>query len=260
MPSIPKLKPKAKRELEKLEEQKPKVKREKLEKPKVTDSKPIVKQEKQRFSYVTEEKRSDYTEQKPPKTTTYSTSWALRNFNSWAEHRNSRFPDSPVPTTLYKRRAQPLAVFLRTLETRNSEGKHYPPKSIYQLLTGLLRHMRSGNPSAPNFLEKTSPTFFQLHTVIDNHFKELRQQGVGSESKHAEIISKEEEDMLWKSGVMGTHSPQALFNAVFFFNGKNFCLRGGQEHRGLKLSQFKKKDDKYIYTENASKNHQGGLA
>ena len=120
--------------------------------------------------------------------------------------------------------------------------------------------MRSGNPSAPNFLDKTSPTFFQLHTVIDNQFKELRQQGVGSESKHAEIISKEEEDMLWKSGVMGTHSPQALFNAVFFFNGKNFCLRGGQEHRGLKLSQFKKEDDKYIYTENASKNRQGGLA
>ena len=100
VPSIPKLKPKAKRELEKLEEQKPTVKREKLEKQNATDSKPIVIQEKQRFSYVTEEKRSDYTERKPPKTTTYSTSWALRNFNSWAEHRNSHFPDSPVPTTL----------------------------------------------------------------------------------------------------------------------------------------------------------------
>ena len=92
VPSILKLKPKAKRELEKLEEQKPKVKREKLEKQNATDSKPIVKQEKQHFSYVTEEKRSDYTERKPPKTTTYSTSWALRNFKLEIANVNTILP------------------------------------------------------------------------------------------------------------------------------------------------------------------------
>ena len=57
-------------------------------------------------------------------------------------------------------------------------------------------------------------------------------------------------------------------NAVFFYNGKNFCLRGGAEHRNLKLSQVKREtsivDSKeipcYIYSEFGSKNHQGGLA
>ena len=57
-------------------------------------------------------------------------------------------------------------------------------------------------------------------------------------------------------------------NAVFFYNGKNFCLRGGADHRNLKLSQFKKEtstiDGKeipcYIYSEFGSKNNQGGLA
>ena len=37
-------------------------------------------------------------------------------------------------------------------------------------------------------------------------------------------------------------------------------LRGGAEHRNLKLSQFTKFSDHYIYTENASKYRQGGLA
>ena len=47
-------------------------------------------------------------------------------------------------------------------------------------------------------------------------------------------------------------SPKALLRAVFFYNGKNFCLRGGTEHRGLNLSQFTRcsdPDNHYIYTE-----------
>ena len=52
-----------------------------------------------------------------------------------------------------------------------------------------------------------------------------------------------------------------------FFNGKNFCLRGGVEHRQLKLSQFKREVVKiegqhkvrYTYTEYGSKNRVGGL-
>ncbi len=56
---------------------------------------------------------------------------------------------------------------------------------------------------------------------------------------------------------MGTKTPQALFNAVFYYNGKNLCLRGGDEHRRLQLSQFERKTDHYIYNENCSKNRSG---
>ena len=47
---------------------------------------------------------------------------------------------------------------------------------------------------------------------------------------------------------------------MFFYNGKKFCLRGGEEHRSLKISQFKWFEDAYVYTENGSKNHSEGLA
>ena len=81
---------------------------------------------------------------------------------------------------------------------------------------------------------------------------------------NTQIITKEEENELWESGILGlATSPKALLRAVFFYNGKNFCLRGGTEHRDLKLSQFTRcsdPDNHYIYTENSSKNRQGGFA
>ena len=85
--------------------------------------------------------------------------------------------------------------------------------------------MRGTNPNAPNFLDKTNPSYKKLHNVIDNRFKELTKEGVGSESKHTEIITKDEENLLWASGVLGLDTPKSLLNTVFYYNGKNFCLR-----------------------------------
>ena len=78
----------------------------------------------------------------------------------------------------------------------------------------------------------------------------------GAEKHSAEPFTKGDENKLWKLGIMGAQSPTSL-RAVFFYNGKNFCLRGGEEHRNVKLSQLKRTQKGYIYTENASKNRQG---
>ena len=40
-------------------------------------------------------------------------------------------------------------------------------------------------------------------------------------------------------GVLGVKTPEALLNAVFFYNGMYLILCGGEEHRKQKLSQFK---------------------
>ena len=45
--------------------------------------------------------------------------------------------------------------------------------------------------------------------------------------KHAEDISKNDDQRLWESGVMGVSDPKALQNAVFYTVGKMLCLRGG---------------------------------
>ena len=88
-----------------------------------------------------------------------------------------------------------------------------------------------------------------------------RDAGVGAEVKHTNIISKKEEQELWEKNVLGVDTPESLFRAVFYYNGKNFYLRGGKEHRALKLSQIVRHHNPahYVYTENGSKNHSGSF-
>ena len=103
--------------------------------------------------------------------------------------------------------------------------------------------MRSKNPGCPNFLDKKDSRFQQLHGTVDYYFHQLHSEGVGRQTKHAEAISSEEKDHLWRQGVMDTMTPKGLQNAAFFVVGKMFCLRGVQEHRGLQLSQLKRYED-----------------
>ena len=142
-------------------------------------------------------------------------------------------------------------------ETRNKQGKPYPPSTLYQFLTGLLRYMRDINEEAPNFVDKKDHRFSVLHKTLDSVFRELRTANVGTTIRNAEPFSAAEEEKLWSTGVLGTDTPKALLNAVFYLNGKN--LRGGEEHCRLTLSQVVRhhKPEYYLYTETGSKNRQG---
>ena len=97
-------------------------------------------------------------------------------------------------------------------EMCNKNGAFYPPSTLYQLLVGILRHMRIENSSCPNFLDKRDPAFKQLHGTLDSHFRKLHESGLGRKVKHAELITKEDESKLWASGEMGRNSPRALQN------------------------------------------------
>ena len=84
--------------------------------------------------------------------------------------------------------------------------------------------MLSLNPAAARFLDKKNPTFKELHGTLDNLFRRLHEGGAGRQVKRAEVITKQEENQLWESGELGTKHPKALQNAVFYYNGKSFCL------------------------------------
>ena len=122
--------------------------------------------------------------------------------------------------------------------------------------------IRSIDPEYPNFLDATNHKFKELHAALDNLGHQLRSEGVGTEVEHASVISTEEEDALWEQGILGYDNPKSLLRAVFYLNGKNFCLRRGSEHRNLKLSQLQRSTnpDQYVYTENGSKNRSGRLS
>ena len=119
--------------------------------------------------------------------------------------------------------------------------------------------MRDHNPGCPNFLDEKDSRFRHFQGTLDAYFHKLHSEGVGRHTRHAETISSDEENQLWETGVFNTSTPKGLQNAVFYVIGKTFCLRGGQEHRVLKLAQLQRDSDKYVYYENVSKNRNGSF-
>ena len=87
--------------------------------------------------------------------------------------------------------------------------------------------MRSNNPGCPNFLDKKDYNFTQLHNTLDSLFSKLHSEGIGRQTKKAEVLSLDEENKLWESGTLNTTTPRGLLNAAFYTVGKMFCLGGG---------------------------------
>ena len=71
-------------------------------------------------------------------------------------------------------------------------------------------------------LIQTDSRFRHLHGTLDSYmyFHKLQNtvhsEGFGRQTKHAEIVSSEDEDQLWREGTMGTITPAGLQNAAFF--------------------------------------------
>ena len=144
-------------------------------------------------------------------------------------------------------------------EARRQDGTPYPGHTLYQLLAGILRFMRAVHAETPDFLSKKDWRFRDIHGMMDCVFRKLRQERVGTDVKHTAVITELEENQLWESGVLGVDTPEKLERAVFFYVGKVFCIRGGQEQRELKVSQFRRSSnpDCYTYVEYGSKTISG---
>lgn len=99
-----------------------------------------------------------------------------------------------------------LSVFIA--ETRKVNGDPYPPSTLQSILAGSLRHMkRIDSLRAPNIFAKSDPAFETLRRTMDSVYNRLRVKGVGAVKKNAEVISKDEENQLWPSGVLSSNCP-----------------------------------------------------
>ena len=85
----------------------------------------------------------------------------------------------------------------------------YPSSTVFALLAGLLRHMRRIDAECPNLLDVEDPRFKEMHAVIDAYFRQLRECGIGAETKHTPLVSKEEENALWDEGVIGIETHES---------------------------------------------------
>lgn len=200
-----------------------------------------------------------------PQNTQKNTAWAVRVFFEWRTERNKIASGDHCPEDLIdKPDVHKLNYWLLRFvtEVRKQDGLPYPPKTIHQILAVLQRRMLKNNPDALKFLDRSQTAFLELQRTCDTVYHDLHCQGIGATVRHTPMLSPDEESKLWSTGVLGCSTPKSLKRVVFFYFGKRFCIRGGEEQRQLGPSQFIRSEDPdcYTYTEHGSKNRSGGLA
>ena len=98
---------------------------------------------------------------------------------------------------------------------------------------------------------KKDNEFLECRQVLEGKARELRAAGMGKKPNRAKNFTKEEENVLWTSGLLGKESPRALLNAMFWLFTQHFGWRGRQGQHELKIDDFlfSKDDDgaEFIY-------------
>ena len=148
------------------------------------------------------------------------------------------------------------------IEARQHNGNPSCPKTLLQLATNLQSYALKENLNSCQFMISKNPAYKPFHNALNNTSKRLLSEGIGAMKNQARVVTPDEENKLWEKGKIGMHSPNALLNAIFFYCGMYFCLRGEEEHR---MSQLVFKDvadhSKTIrclqYTEHGSKIRKG---
>ncbi|XP_076109599.1 uncharacterized protein KIAA1958-like [Mytilus galloprovincialis] len=165
------------------------------------------------------------------------TKWAVEAFMKWREQRNKENENIPL---LKHMDAETMDSCLQrfVVEVRKRDGLEYPPKSLYYIICGLLRHLRDEEIHDKNFLNENDIRFAVFRKVLNAKMKELASWGLGSTTKQADPITKEDEEKIWNSGVFGCDNSVALQNTVFFYNCKLFGMRGYDDHKKLECEQF----------------------
>lgn len=221
----------------------------------------------QRFAFPkTEKEVVDAQKASVPKKTQQDTDYCVRLWNQWKRYRNGTTTNEKVPEELTAMEKEAVQYWLSRfiLEVRKKDGSEYPANSLHHICCGLMRHLRqNGQPEIDFFRD---PTFSNFRATLDSEMKRIQSKGIGSKKRQAEPLTEEEEELLWKSGQLGHHSPQALVDTMFFMCGIYIALRSGQEHGNLRFqpSQIELIEQPghrafLRYTEDISKNNPGGL-
>ena len=60
--------------------------------------------------------------------------------------------------------------------------------------------------------------------MLDAEMKRLQSAGVGSKKRQAEVLTEEDEELLWQKGPLYDATPQTLVDTMVYMSGLYFAL------------------------------------
>ena len=149
------------------------------------------------------------------------------------------------------------------LEVRTENGDKFKSSSLKSLIAMIQYHFNKSLSKGWSIFNDGE--FQKTRNSLDLAMKLSRQEGRDGQKKRAEVVEETHEEVLWDKNILGSDSPKQLLQTLVFLIGKNFALRGRDEHRRLQMSNISKHQDQLsgreylLYVENFSKTTKGGL-
>ena len=98
-------------------------------------------------------------------------------------------------------------------DLKKHDGTDYEPESLRTMLAALDRSFRSNGCKYSIVKDKE---FAESREVLNGKAIELREQGKGKRKNKADAVTYEEEELMWKNGILGDKSPTSLNYTVFY--------------------------------------------
>ena len=203
--------------------------------------------------------------------TTKKVQWVRRMFNNWRSYRNSHANLENVECDIedvgnLTQECLKVALCKFLTEVKCLDGEDFPARTMYDIMICMQFWLESNGLSRKLISDEA---FADVKYTLDNIMKSRYEASVGQKVHKAEIITEEDEEILWALGILGTSNPQVLLNTLVYMIGLHCALQAGNEHRVLRSipfdSQFEfvKECSGYVYvrfTEDVGmKTNKGGL-
>jgi len=124
-------------------------------------------------------------------------------------------------------------------EIQKKDGDIYRPQSLRQIVISLQKFLcmegrveRFLSDSKYAAIQDTLDRLIRQRTAL---IKQRAEAGLSLEKKQAEVITKDMEDIMWTTGVLGDRDPKQLVETLFYVLGLHLAIRGRNEHRHLRF-------------------------
>ena len=161
--------------------------------------------------------------------------WAVTMYRDWRNYQNGHPTLENVACDLddkssIMQESLTFALSRFITEVKKLDGTDFPGKTLYEILISVQFHLETIGLCWKLLNEER---FSEVKFTLDNMMKLHTSQGIGNSVRKAEILSKDQEEILWSLGLLGYQDAETLLNTVVFMIGKGFALRAGEEHQAL---------------------------
>ena len=121
-------------------------------------------------------------------------------------------------------------------ELKKKDGNDYEPESLRVMQASLDRYLRNKGYAVSIIRGRE---FAKSNKILKGKAITLRHEGKGTRPNATDALTWEEDEMLWKEGRLGLHTPEVLLNTTWYLVTQHFGLRGRQENYDLRVEHFK---------------------